>query len=80
MEVTVMREKYKETLTDVIETIQASGAKLIIGGPIILGEGKDKNTVGNDNKRKMLDMFREYNMKIALEHGVDYVDFRKGKH
>ena len=75
-DVASLRQDYKKNLRFVIEGVQKSGAHLIMGGPILLGEQAAKEETPGP-KEKMLDDYREINMDVAKHYGVKYVDLRK---
>lgn len=77
MEVEVLRSEYREQLNNVIDHIKKSGIELAFGGPVILGEGEDKDSTGNNNKKKMLEAYRKINQEVAAKSDVHYIDFRK---
>eukprot|EP01040_Poterioochromonas_malhamensis_P004951 gene4951-5311_t len=80
-EVTLKRESYKSNLTAVINYVKAAGvSKMAVAGPTILGEGPflyKQFMAARKNKKSMLNDYRQMNMDIAEELGVDYIDMRK---
>lgn len=80
-EIAIKRSYYRSNLTAVINAVQAANvSKMAISGPTILGEGlffRQYLYVSRENKKSMLNDYRQINIDIAEELGVDYIDMRK---
>jgi len=60
-------------LKDLITRIKATGAKVLLCTPSVIGEKKD----GGNHFDKMLDQYSDLSRKVAAENEVPLVDLRK---
>jgi lysophospholipase L1-like esterase len=66
-------DKYESGLTDVVNKIKASGAKVIVCTPSVIGEKHD----GSNDQDKMLDEYAAISRKVAKATGSQLCDLRK---
>ena len=66
-------EKFESGLKDMIQKINASGARVILCTPTVIGEKSD----GTNPQDKMLDEYADISRKVAKETDSQLVDFRK---
>ena len=68
-----VRRKYVSNVQSVLQQLLQRGMKVIMSGPTLLGERPHGQNY-EDNK---IDEYREINVNIARNLGVDYIDMRK---
>ncbi|MGB2186951.1 MAG: SGNH/GDSL hydrolase family protein, partial [Akkermansiaceae bacterium] len=67
-------EDFESGLKDMIEKINAVGARVILCTPTVIGEKHD----GTNPDDKKLDQYADISRKVAKETGSQLVDLRKG--
>jgi lysophospholipase L1-like esterase len=67
------KETYEKGLTDVVNKIKASGAKVVVCTPSVIGEKHD----GSNDQDKMLDEYAALSRKVAKATGSQLCDLRK---
>lgn len=67
------KDLYKKVLTEIIRTIQKTGAQVVLATPSVIGE---KNN-GTNRWDPMLDEYAEISRTIARSEGVALMDLRK---
>jgi lysophospholipase L1-like esterase len=66
-------EKYEEGLMEVVNNIKASGAKVVVCTPSVIGEKHD----GTNNQDQMLDEYAAVSRKVAKATNSKLCDLRK---
>lgn len=66
-------EAFESGLRDMIATIQAQGARVILSTPSVIGEKSD----GSNPQDEMLDQYSDISRKVAKDTGSQLIDMRK---
>jgi isoamyl acetate esterase len=67
------KDKFEEGLTDIISKIKASGSRVILCTPSVIGEKKN----GANDKDAQLDEYADISRKVAKDTKVQLCDLRK---
>jgi lysophospholipase L1-like esterase len=67
------RAAYERTLRDVLSRSRASGARVFLSGPTVLGE----RPRGRNPRDAQLDAYRRINRRVARSLSVTYIDMRR---